>query len=75
MIVPRIGGMTEVAETSGGGITYTDDSSLAAALRHLLNRPGARDDMGRKGFEAFTREWTPEVHLERYFSLIDPLIV
>ena len=75
VIVPRIGGMTEVAETSGGGITYTDDSSLAAALRHLLNRPGARDDMGRKGFEAFTREWTPEVHLERYFSLIDPLIV
>ncbi len=75
VIVPRIGGLTEVAETSGGGITYTDDSSLATALRHLLTRPGARDDLGRKGFEAFQRQWTPEVHLERYFSLIDTLIV
>ena len=70
-IVRRLGGLTEVADESGAAIAYADDAGLALALRRLLKEPGLREDMGRSGFDAFQRHWTPEVHLDRYFSVID----
>jgi glycosyltransferase involved in cell wall biosynthesis len=71
VIVRHIGGMAEIAEASGGGIAYADEAALAAALRRLMNEPRVRDEMGNRGFDAYSRHWTPEAHLERYLSLID----
>lgn len=71
VLVRRIGGMTEVAESSAGGAAFADTPELAALMRQLLADPDRRDALGRRGYEAFQRCWTPEAHLARYFSIID----
>jgi glycosyltransferase involved in cell wall biosynthesis len=69
VLVRRIGGLAEVAETSGGGLAYSTGEELRAAMT-TLEDPATRDRMGERGFAAFEKHWTPEAHLERYFEII-----
>jgi len=39
----------------------------------LLEDPSYRNEVGRRGYEAYLRNWTAEVHLKRYFSLINEI--
>jgi len=71
VIVRRIGGMAEVAGSSGGGIAYSSEAELGAALRLLLDEPEVRDDMGNRGYEAYRSRWTPDAHIENYMSIIE----
>lgn len=69
-IVRNLGGMPEVIEESGGGFVYETDEELVAAMNQLLADPSCRRRLGRRGYQTYQREWTAEVHLERYFALI-----
>jgi glycosyltransferase involved in cell wall biosynthesis len=69
VIVRDLGGMAEVAEDSGGGISYNSDEELVAAMARLQN-PEHRNALGRSGYEAWEKKWTAEAHLEKYFDLI-----
>jgi len=69
VLVRRIGGLTEVAESSGGGLAYSSDEELRAAIA-TMEDSAARARMGDRGFAAFEEHWTPEAHLERYFAII-----
>lgn len=71
VIVRRIGGMPELIEMSGGGMVYDTDDELVAAMDRLLANAPYRDDLGRRGREAYEREWTPDVHIGRYLALIN----
>lgn len=71
VVVRKIGGMTEIVETSGGGLAYQTENDLAGFLSLLSTDAAARGEMGRRGFEAFSEHWTPEAHLKRYFSIIE----
>ncbi len=71
VIVPRLGGMPETVESIGGGLVYEDDAGLKQGLELLASRRKLREEMGRRGREAFENEWTPEAHLKRYFSIIE----
>jgi glycosyltransferase involved in cell wall biosynthesis len=71
VIVRNLGGMAEVVEESGGGLTYQTDEELVLAMARLQNDIEYRDTLGRLGYEAWEKKWTAEAHMERYFELIE----
>ena len=69
-IVRNLGGMPEIIEESGGGSVYDTEEELVAAMDQLLANPPYRRELGRRGYQAYQRQWTAEAHLQRYFTLI-----
>jgi glycosyltransferase involved in cell wall biosynthesis len=72
-IVRRMGGMPEYIEESGAGFVYDTNEALVAAMNQVLVDPSCRRRLGQRGHQAYQREWTAEVHLERYYALIDEI--
>lgn len=70
VIVRNRGGMREVVEESGGGLTFDTEPELVAAMDRFLQDPSYRDQLGQRGHQAYLQKWTVEAHLERYFDLI-----
>jgi glycosyltransferase involved in cell wall biosynthesis len=73
VIVGSLGGMPEIIEESGGGFVYDTEEQLVSAMDQLLANSSYRNELGRRGFQAYQRLWTAEAHLERYFALIDQI--
>jgi glycosyltransferase involved in cell wall biosynthesis len=62
VVQPRHGSFPELIELTGGGILVKpgEPADLAHGLRLLLDNPGLRDEMGRKGRDAVRREFSAE---------------
>jgi glycosyltransferase involved in cell wall biosynthesis len=73
VIVRNLGGMPQVVSESGGGFIYNTEEDLVRAMDKISQDPASRRELGLKGYNAYRENWTPEAHLERYFSLIDKL--
>ena len=69
----KLGGVAELIEESGGGITYETEEQLAAAIQRLLEEPALRKDFGNRGHAAYRCKWSEEAHLTRYFEIIDQI--
>jgi glycosyltransferase involved in cell wall biosynthesis len=70
VIVRNLGGMPEAVRESGGGFIYDTEEEMIAAMDRVLADPLYRNQLGQRGYEAYKKTWTAEVHLERYFKLI-----
>lgn len=70
VIVRDLGGMTDLAVESGGGLSYKTDEELAAAMEILLEDRAYRDELGMKGYHACRKNWTAEAHVNKYLELI-----
>ena len=70
VIARNIGGMPAIVRESGGGVLYDTEDELPPLLERLSEDVAARQTMGQRGYDAYRREWTAEVHLERYLALI-----
>ena len=70
-IMRRIGGMPELIEHGGGGMVYETDDELVAAMDRLLADASYRDEVGRRGRDTYERDWTPDIHIDRYLALIN----
>lgn len=73
-VVRRIGALTEVVDQSGGGFTFDTLDECRQAMERLRTEAGLRDELGQSGLRTVTREWSLEVHLERYLNLVDSLL-
>ena len=73
VLVPRLGGMPDTVESIGAGFAFSGPEELAARLKELEDNSRLRDEMGRRGLAAYEQRWTPEAHLEQYFSIIDDI--
>lgn len=71
VIVHDLGGLSEVAQNSGGGLTYRDRGGLLNGIAALAGSPELRQSLGEKGYEAFLNKWTTEAHLKLYFGWIE----
>jgi glycosyltransferase involved in cell wall biosynthesis len=71
VIVNNLGALPEVVEDSGGGMIYDTEDQLVNAMRDLAGNDGLRDELGQKGYEAFTKYWNEESHMRQYMELID----
>jgi glycosyltransferase involved in cell wall biosynthesis len=72
-IVRNLGSMPEIIEESGGGLLYTTEQELVAALDRLLDDPPYRNALGERAHDALRGHRTPEVYLTRYLGLVDRL--
>lgn len=73
VITNKLGALPEVVEDSGGGIIYENEDELIAAIQRLAADPELRDQLGEKGYDAYSRFWNEEAHLDKYLGLIDRL--
>ena len=71
VIVNNLGALPEVVEDSGGGIIYNDRNELIQAMDKLAQLPSLRDELGKKGYEAYLKYWTEDAHIVQYFDLIE----
>jgi len=73
VVVRNLGGMPEILAESGGGFTYDTEQELVTALDSLVADPSYRQELGRRGYQAYQQYWTADVHLQRYLTLISEL--
>jgi glycosyltransferase involved in cell wall biosynthesis len=71
VIATTLGAVGELARASGGGLLYGSQQELLAAIGQLQGDPALRDELGRRGHDAFLEHWSARSHLERYLSLIE----
>lgn len=67
------GGLREVVEGNKTGIVYADADELADALQRVEEDANLRDKLAASTLRAYQKRYTPEVYLQKYYSLIDRL--
>jgi glycosyltransferase involved in cell wall biosynthesis len=72
-IVRGIGAVAEVVEQQGAGLTFTTLPECRGAMEKLLHDTALRATLGERGREAWRQNWSTEIHLRRYLSLIEDL--
>ena len=70
IIARDLGPYPEIVRASGGGLLFSDDATLRAALRQMTDDPGSAARMGQDAQAAFLRTWTEDVALAVYFRTI-----
>jgi len=70
VIARDIGALSELVHDSGGGILYTREDELAAALDRVADD---QDELGERARRAYEETWSVDAHFTRYFSLIEQL--
>jgi len=71
VIASNVGSIPVLLEQTGGGLAYSTDQELLAAIDRLLSDPAYRSELGLRAYDAYRAYWTAEVHLDRYFELIE----
>ena len=70
VIVRNLGGLPEAVEKSGAGFIFENDEDLVLAMDRLALDNANRDELGKRGYEAYKSLWSKRAHFERYFQLI-----
>ena len=73
VIASNLGSIPALLEQTGGGLVYSTEQELLAAMDRLLTDPSRRRELGLRGYDAHRQNWTAEAHLERYFALIEEI--
>lgn len=70
VIVNNLGPMPEIIEDSGGGFVFSNERGLIEAMDSLAGNSHLRRQMGEKGFSAFLKYWSEEIHIHQYMNII-----
>jgi len=70
VVMRHIGGLPEIADASGGCLTFSTGPELDSALDLLAADSDTRNQLGQNALAAYRRLWTPEAHLANYLSAI-----
>jgi glycosyltransferase involved in cell wall biosynthesis len=70
VVARDIGALSELVHDSGGGLLYTREDELDAALDRVAD---TRNELGARARRAYEETWSVDSHLARYFSLIETL--
>ncbi len=70
IIARALGPLPEIVTRSGGGLLFTSNEELDAALATMAQDPGRRDQLGKAGARAFNDHWCESVAMESYFGVI-----
>ncbi len=73
VIASNLGSIPALIEQSGGGIVYSTEQELIAAMDRLLTEPSYRRELGLCGYDAYQEKWTVAAHLKGYFALINEI--
>ncbi len=73
VIARRLGPFPELIEASAGGLTFTSDDELRAAIDRLASDRDEARRLGASARASFEEQWTERAFLARYFDLIATL--
>ena len=73
VIATNVGRIPALLERTGGGLVYSTEQELLAAMDRLLSDPGHRCELGSRAYDAYQTHWTAEAHLDRYIELIEEI--
>lgn len=68
VVARALGALEEVARLSHGALLFENGDQLVGAVESLQRDPSLAHRLGEQGYETFTRLWTREAHLARYFE-------
>lgn len=73
VIASKIGRIPALLDQTGGGLVYASERELVDAMNRLLHDSAYRRDVGLRGFEAYSKRWTADAHVQAYFGLIEDI--
>lgn len=73
-IVRRLGAMPEIVEQSDAGLCFETLEQCRQAMETLRTQPELRNTLGQAGRAAREREWSEEVHMQRYLGIVDTML-
>jgi glycosyltransferase involved in cell wall biosynthesis len=73
VVARDFGALGELLAESRGGLGFTTDDDLEAALGRLAGDPELRAELGVKGRAAFEARYTEERHVDAYLGLVAEL--
>ncbi|MFO7694294.1 MAG: glycosyltransferase family 4 protein [Vicinamibacterales bacterium] len=71
VVARDLGGLAEMVRESNGGLLYSDDEGLRAAIDRLRGDADLRDALGRNGYATLRDNWSADEHMRRYFAIIE----
>jgi glycosyltransferase involved in cell wall biosynthesis len=74
VIARRQGSFTEIVEQSNGGLLFSTDEELLAAMAHLQNSADARDRLAANGYQACRARWSEDVVIDRFLDYVSEAI-
>ena len=66
--------MPEIVEQNGAGLSFDTLEQCRTAMETLRTQPELRASMGEAGRVAREREWTEEIHMERYLGIVEDML-
>jgi glycosyltransferase involved in cell wall biosynthesis len=70
VIARRIGSLPEIIEAAHGGIVFSDERELSAALRRLQREPRLRAQFAENAYNAYARDYCERAVVPRYLAII-----
>ena len=71
VIARNLGAVAEVVRDTGGGLTFTTEDELLAAMTRLQSDRATRDELGSRGHAAYRQRYSEDSHLAAYHAAID----
>jgi glycosyltransferase involved in cell wall biosynthesis len=71
VIARDLGALPELIQDSGGGLVFSTDDQLLAAIHSIAHAPLLRAELGQKGYDGLLRWWCREAHLRSYFAFLE----
>lgn len=71
IVANDIAGPGELVRESGAGLCYRSKYGLETSLRRIRREPELRSFFGSRGKTFYEENFTEEVHLKRFFSIIE----
>ncbi len=71
VIARDLGGLSEVVTDSGGGLLFTNDGELRAAIARLGAEPGLRQQLAANGARMLQERWSEAPHIDAYMAILE----
>jgi glycosyltransferase involved in cell wall biosynthesis len=73
VIARRLGPFPEIVDACDGGMLFTDDVQLDAALNSLATDPALRQRLGENARVGHAQRWSEDVIVGRYLEMVDQI--
>lgn len=70
VIARRLGPFPEIVDQSGGGLLFSDEAELLAAMKRLQDDSTYRAGLGANGYRACRARWSEDVVIDQYMELV-----
>ena len=70
VIVNALGSLSEIVRECQGGLEFSSQEELLAAMGRLQSDRDLRSQLGHNAYQGWEEKWTERAHLRSYFSLL-----